>query len=175
MYAGKDHSQENSQEGTRMKRFHIHVSVGDLDQSVGFYSNLFGVAPTVHKSDYAKWMLEDPRINFAVSRRTENFGVNHLGLQFDSDEELKAMRDQLQRADSAILDEAGANCCYAKSDKYWITDPQGVVWETFHSLGTIPVYGDGTHTASVDRTCCAPESTAKPAPATAACCSGGCA
>src|SRR6476659_255300 len=101
-----------------MKRFHVHVAVADLEQSIGFYSTLFGVAPSVRKPDYAKWMLDDPRINFALSRRSGKFGVNHLGLQVDSAAELGAMRDQLQRADSAMLEEAGANCCYATSDKY---------------------------------------------------------
>jgi catechol 2,3-dioxygenase-like lactoylglutathione lyase family enzyme len=153
-----------------MKRFHVHVAVADLDQSIGFYSTLFGSEPTVRKSDYAKWMLEDPRINFAVSRRTEKFGVNHLGLQVDSDDELKSMRDRLEKADGAMLEEVGAQCCYAKSDKYWITDPQGVAWETFHSLGAIPVYGEEE---AKESTCCAPEPSERTASATA-CCSGSC-
>lgn len=126
-----------------MKRFHVHVAVSDLAQSVGFYSTLFGAEPSVLKDDYAKWMLDDPRINFAISKRVENLGVNHLGLQLDSDSELQGMKEQLAQADGRIIAETGANCCYAKSDKYWVTDPQGVAWETFHSLGSIPVYGDG--------------------------------
>ena len=156
-----------------MKRFHVHVAVSDLEQSVGFYSTLFGVAPSVRKPDYAKWMLEDPHINFAVSQRTEKLGVNHMGLQVDSEDELKSMREQLQRADGAMLEEAGANCCYAQSDKYWVRDPQGVAWETFHSLGAIPVYGDGTDSAKADRSCCVPEAPPNAAAATF-CCSGGC-
>ncbi|HZP65369.1 MAG TPA: ArsI/CadI family heavy metal resistance metalloenzyme [Rudaea sp.] len=152
-----------------MKRFHVHVSVTDLERSIDFYSTLFGAAPSVRKTDYAKWMLEDPRLNFALSRRNEKTGVNHLGLQVDSADELAAMRGQLAQADAALLEECGAQCCYATSDKYWITDPQGVAWETFHSLGEIPVYGDGSNATETSRTCCAPE-----APQAAACCSGGC-
>ncbi|HEX6832486.1 MAG TPA: ArsI/CadI family heavy metal resistance metalloenzyme [Rudaea sp.] len=154
-----------------MKRFHVHVAVADLDRSVGFYSTLFGAEPSVRKPDYAKWMLDDPRINFAVSQRSGKTGVNHLGLQVESEQELQSMRDQLERADRALLEEPGAQCCYAKSDKYWVTDPQGVVWETFHSLGTIPVYGEDTVDAKIaERSCCAPE----PAVVAAAnsCCSG---
>ncbi len=155
-----------------MKRFHVHVAVADLGQSIGFYSTLFGVEPSVRKADYAKWMLDDPRINFAVSQRTEKFGVNHLGFQVDSDDELKSMRNQLEKADSSMLEETGAHCCYAKSDKYWITDPQGVAWETFHSLGAIPVYGEDSEKAQ-ERSCCAPEPAVTTASA-ASCCSGGC-
>jgi hypothetical protein len=168
MHAAED--QNDPQEDLRMKRFHVHVGVVDLDQSIGFYSTLFGTEPTVRKSDYAKWMLQDPRINFAVSKRTEKFGVNHLGLQVDSDAELKAMRGQLEKADGAMLEEVGAQCCYAKSDKYWITDPEGLAWETFHSLDTIPVYGEEK---SQEPSCCVPDPGAKTASATS-CCSGGC-
>jgi catechol 2,3-dioxygenase-like lactoylglutathione lyase family enzyme len=155
-----------------MKRLHVHVGVRDLQKSIRFYSALFAAEPTVSKPDYAKWMLDDPRINFAVSQRNEKLGVNHLGLQVDSEQELHSMRDQLQRADSAMLEETGANCCYAKSDKYWVTDPQGVAWETFHSLGTIPVYGDDAEKAAAARACCTPEVTAQPA--ATSCCAGAC-
>lgn len=150
-----------------MKRFHVHVAVSDLDQSIGFYSTLFGAAPTVRKPDYAKWMLDDPRINFAISRRAENLGVNHLGMQVESKDELDAMRNQLGRADRGLVEEMGAQCCYAQSDKYWITDPQGVAWETFHSLGGIPVYGDDEGAGKTPAACCVPELPPKPA---AACC-----
>jgi len=150
-----------------MKRLHIHVAVSDLEQSIGFYSTLFGAAPTVCKPDYAKWMLDDPRINFAISRRAENFGVNHLGMQVESKDELDAMRHQLQRADRGLVEEMGAQCCYAQSDKYWITDPQGVAWETFHSLGEIPIYGDDDGMRKSAATCCTPEVQAQPA---ASCC-----
>ena len=128
-----------------MNRFHVHVAVDDLDRNVQFYSTVFGQAPSVLKHDYAKWMMEDPRINFAISKRSGKFGVNHLGLQVDTDAELTAMRERVAAADIDALDQKGANCCYAKSDKYWITDPQGVAWETYRSLDTIPVYGEDSH------------------------------
>jgi len=112
-------------------------------------------------------MLEDPRINFAISRREENCGINHLGLQVESKDELDAMRNQLQRADQGLVEEMGVRCCYAQSDKYWITDPQGVAWETFHSLGEIPVYDDDAGTSKSATDCCTPEVQPKPA---AACC-----
>ena len=124
-----------------MKRFHVHVGVADLADSIRFYSSLFNVEPSVTKSDYAKWMLDDPRINFAISQRGDRHGVNHLGMQVDSDEELHTMHAQLAAADAGMTTETSANCCYAKSDKYWTTDPQGLAWETFHSLGTIPFFG----------------------------------
>ena len=146
-----------------MKRFHVHVAVNSIDESVRFYSQVFGTPPSVIKSDYAKWMLDDPRINFAISARGGQPGVNHLGIQVDSDEELKALREQLAAADENLTEEVGANCCYAKSDKYWVTDPQGVAWETYHSLGSIPVFGGDTDTSSRGQAsataCCAPAST----------------
>jgi catechol-2,3-dioxygenase len=137
-----------------MKRFHVHVSVKDLGESIGFYSKLFGAAPTVEKADYAKWMLEDPRVNFAISQRGRAAGVNHLGFQVDSSEELAALREQVAKADIAALDQPAAACCYAKSDKYWIEDPQGVPWETYHTLGSVPVYGaDGQKPAAGGASC----------------------
>jgi catechol 2,3-dioxygenase-like lactoylglutathione lyase family enzyme len=155
-----------------MKRFHVHVGVSDLHQSIHFYSTVFGAAPSVRKPDYAKWMLDDPRINFAISHRPGKTGVNHLGLQVDSADELTALHDQLQRADRTLLQETAASCCYAKSDKYWITDPQGVAWETFHSLGAIPVYGDDAAHSEIKAACCVPEPAANIA--ASACCAGGC-
>ena len=153
-----------------MKRFHVHVAVSDLKQSIGFYSTLFGTAPAVEKTDYAKWMLDDPRINFAISQRSGTTGVNHLGLQVDSADELRGLEVQLRRADASIVEEAGANCCYAKSDKYWVTDPQGVAWETFHSLGSIPVYGSNVEEAAA---CCTPKAVSEESPSgTSACCNG---
>jgi len=113
-----------------MKRFHVHVSVDDLSKNIRFYSAMFGVAPTVEKSDYAKWMLDDPRINFAISQRGGAAGINHLGFQVDSEEDLQALREQVGAADIEARDEVGAHCCYTKSDKYWVQDPQGVAWET---------------------------------------------
>ena len=128
-----------------MKRFHVHVAVSDLEQSTRFYSAMFGVAPTVLKDDYAKWMLDDPRINFAISERANAQGVNHLGFQADSAEELEDIHTRLQSADTSITAEKGANCCYAKSDKYWVQDPTGIAWESFRSLDTIPFYGEDSH------------------------------
>ena len=150
------------QEGIRMKRFHVHVSVDDLAGSIRFYTSIFGVGPAVEKSDYAKWMLEDPCINFAISNRGGKAGVNHLGLQVDSADELAALRAQVARADIAADDEPAAQCCYAVSDKYWIEDPQGVAWETFHTLGDIPVFGnDATPRAeAAPAACCTPKDAA---------------
>ena len=124
-----------------MKRFHVHVAVKDLAESVRFYSAMFGAAPTVIKTDYAKWMLEDPRVNFAISNRNQTVGVNHLGMQAETDLELEGIHANLAQADSAIAAEKGVHCCYAKSDKYWVTDPQGIAWESFRSLGDVPLYG----------------------------------
>lgn len=156
-----------------MKRFHVHVSVKDLVQSIGFYSKLFGATPLVEKMDYAKWMLDDPRINFAISQTDHVSGVNHLGFQVDSDEELSGLRKQVASADIAALDEAGAACCYAKSDKYWVKDPQGIAWETFHSLSTIPVFGDdaaSTKAGEGGSACCVPLVKQPTETADAACC-----
>ena len=128
-----------------MKRFHVHVAVSDLEQSTRFYSAMFGIAPTVLKDDYAKWMLDDPRINFAISERANAQGVNHLGFQAESTEELEEIHARLQSADTSITAEKAANCCYAKSDKYWVQDPTGIAWESFRSLDTIPFYGEQSH------------------------------
>jgi lactoylglutathione lyase len=125
-----------------MSRFHVHVSVRDLQESIRFYSAMFGAQPSVVKDDYAKWMLEDPRVNFAISRRGSRPGVNHLGLQAGSDGELEAIRARLDAADGAVVEEKDASCCYARSDKYWIEDPSGIAWESFHTLDSIPVYGE---------------------------------
>lgn len=127
-----------------MKRFHVHVSVENLEHSIRFYSTLFAAAPAVRQTDYAKWVLEDPRINFAISTRRQPVGVNHLGFQVDTDEELRGMHTQLRDADARLIQEDAQPCCYARSDKYWVTDPSGVAWETFHTLGSIPVYGEDT-------------------------------
>ena len=137
-----------------MKRFHVHVSVADIETNIKFYSTLFEAPPTVLKPDYAKWMLDDPRINFAISKRGLEPAVDHLGLQVESDTELNALREQVAAAEIAALDQTNAACCYARSDKYWITDPQGVVWETFHTLNSIPVYGETPRAESA--ACCAP-------------------
>jgi hypothetical protein len=127
-----------------MKRLHLHISVKDLHESIRFYSTLFATSPAVKQADYAKWLLEDPRMNFAISTTRQPIGVNHLGFQLDSDEELRAMQAQLQRADARMIQEDERACCYARSNKYWVTDPTGIAWETFHTLGPIPVYGEDT-------------------------------
>jgi len=142
-----------------MKRFHVHVSVDDLDANIRFYSTVFGAPPTVVKDDYAKWMIDDPRVNFAISRRGAKAGLDHLGLQVESDQELAVLRQQAEQAELAALDQSGAACCYARSDKYWVTDPQGIAWETFHTLDAIPVFGEDNRLASSaqsDSACCAP-------------------
>lgn len=152
-----------------MKRFHLHVSVANLDESIRFYSTLFDEEPAVVKDDYAKWMLEDPRMNFAISTHRQPIGINHLGFQLDSDKELKALQAQLLQADSKLIEEADQPCCYARSDKYWVTDPTGIAWETFHTLSSIPVYGEDTavfnHGESITpkaRECCVPKAPREP-------------
>ena len=152
-----------------MKRFHVHLGVEDLDRSIGFYSNLFGAGPSVRKDDYAKWMLDDPRINFAISQRGSAAGVNHLGLQVESAAELAGVRAQFEAADATtVLAAPGASCCYAKSDKHWVTDPQGIAWEAFHTLAAIPFFDGETAEASMPGACCSPVA-AQPAAASACC------
>jgi catechol 2,3-dioxygenase-like lactoylglutathione lyase family enzyme len=127
-----------------MKRLHVHVSVADLAASIRFYKTLFGAEPSVIETDYAKWMLDDPKVNFAISTRRQPVGINHLGFQVENDEELRAMRAQLEAADAQMIEEREQPCCYARSDKYWVTDPTGIAWETFHTLGRIAVCGEDT-------------------------------
>jgi hypothetical protein len=125
-----------------MKRFHVHVSVSSLDRSIPFYSALFGSAPSVHKPDYAKWVLEQPQLNFAISMRPgSKAGIDHLGIQVSEADELDALQQALSSADIASAAEMGANCCYARSDKHWLKDPEGIVWEAFHSMGAVATYG----------------------------------
>ena len=139
-----------------MKRFHVHAHVQDLEQSIAFYSKLFGAEPTRTESDYAKWMLEDPRINFAISTRGGELGVDHLGFQTDSEEELAQLKERARAADMTLLDEGETTCCYARSDKYWLTDPQGIAWEQFHTLGNIPVFSEKKiEVAPEPSACCA--------------------
>ena len=157
-----------------MKRFHVHLNVADLDTSVGFYSTLFAAAPAVRKPDYAKWMLDDPRINFAISTRGRTPGIDHLGLQVDSDADLRALGRQLDAAGERLVPEEAAVCCYARSDKLWTEDPQGVRWETFHTLGDATTYHAGEAACATDGASCSPDPKAmqampKPA-ATGACC-----
>ncbi|WP_341328661.1 ArsI/CadI family heavy metal resistance metalloenzyme [Methylotuvimicrobium sp. KM2] len=125
-----------------MKRLHIHLSVDDLEKNISFYSTLFGSEPTVKHDDYAKWMLDDPRVNFAISNRSQQLGLDHLGLQAENEQELAAIKQNLDATQIPIEAQEGAACCYARSDKYWITDPQGIAWESFHSLSEIPTFND---------------------------------
>lgn len=163
-----------------MKRLHVHVSVDDLAQSIRFYSTLFAAEPAITKPDYAKWMLDDPRVNFAISKRGGQTGLDHLGIQVETPDELHEVYCRLQRADRPVLEEGATTCCYAKSEKSWITDPQGVSWETFLTSGESTVYGDSADLGPI-RTrggaCCIPETpqtaccTPEPEPpADAACC-----
>ena len=123
-----------------MKRMHIHVGVESLDQGIKFYSALFDTAPVKTKADYAKWMLDDPRLNFAISTRAGTTGVNHLGLQVDEEAEMEELRERLQRADMSLFDEGETVCCYARSDKSWVTDPSGVAWETYRTMAEARSY-----------------------------------
>jgi catechol 2,3-dioxygenase-like lactoylglutathione lyase family enzyme len=141
-----------------MKRFHVHVGVSDLDDSIAFYSTLFAAQPTVLKPDYAKWMLDDPRVNFAISAgRHEARGIEHLGIQVEDPGELAEVYGRLKAADRPLLEEGRTTCCYAKSEKSWIADPDGVMWEAFFTDGEATVYGDsptlGTLKADLDECC----------------------
>jgi catechol 2,3-dioxygenase-like lactoylglutathione lyase family enzyme len=140
-----------------MKRLHVHVAVHDLKQSIRFYSALFAAEPTVRKDDYAKWQLEDPRVNFAISSRGAKAGVDHLGIQAENAIELEELGVRLAQADVTVTAQKGASCCYARSDKYWTLDPQGVAWESFHTLESVPVFGaDTASEARQQSACCAP-------------------
>jgi len=127
-----------------MKRLHVHVAVHDLQQSIRFYSALFAAEPALKKDDYAKWMLDDPRVNFAISTRSTKAGLDHLGIQAENGAELEDLGSRLAQADVAVTAQKGASCCYAKSDKYWTIDPQGIAWESFHTLDSVPMYGQDT-------------------------------
>jgi catechol 2,3-dioxygenase-like lactoylglutathione lyase family enzyme len=133
-----------------MKRLHVHVAVHDLQQSIRFYSALFAAEPAVKKDDYAKWMLDDPRVNFAISTRASKAGLDHLGIQAENGEELDDLGSRLAQADVAITAQKGASCCYAKSDKYWTIDPQGIAWESFHTLDSVPMYGQDTRSRAAE-------------------------
>ncbi|NOR70345.1 MAG: glyoxalase/bleomycin resistance/dioxygenase family protein [Methylomarinum sp.] len=125
-----------------MKRLHIHLSVENLKQNIEFYSTMFGAEPTVQHDDYAKWMLGDPRVNFAISNRSAQTGLDHLGIQAENDQELQALKQCLDATQSPIETQQEAACCYTRSDKHWVTDPQGIAWESFHSLNEIPTFND---------------------------------
>lgn len=143
-----------------MKRFHVHLHVSDLSQSIAFYSQLFASTPTRTETDYAKWMLDDPPVNFAISTRGEGVGIDHLGIQTDNEQELSELKERAQSADMALLDEGATTCCYARSEKHWVTDPQGVAWEHFHNLGNIPVFREKQDEPGAVA-CCAPAEPSK--------------
>jgi predicted enzyme related to lactoylglutathione lyase len=149
-----------------MKRFHVHIRVLDLNESIRFYSTLFGTAPTTLKIDYAKWMLDDPRVNFAISTHDASPGIDHLGIQVETVEELSGIAQRLERAGRQVFEQKEAACCYARSDKAWVADPHGVRWETFQTHGELTTYGECR------------ESDADPMPAAqpqaAACCAPSC-
>ena len=150
-----------------MKRLHVHVSVEDIPHSIAFYSALFAAKPSVVKTDYAKWMLDDPRVNFAISTRGREPGLDHLGIQVESTDELHEVYERLRQAGGNIIEQGQTTCCYAKSEKSWIDDPAGIAWETFHTTGESTVYGDGTgeNRARVAHekqgSCCAPQTAPK--------------
>lgn len=152
-----------------MKRLHVHIAVDDLDKSVEFYSTLFAARPTVTKDDYAKWMLEDPRVNLAISARGAKSGVEHLGIQTESSEELAEVYERLTKADAPVLEEGETVCCYAQSEKSWVSDPAGVSWEVFHTTGDSAVYGGGPDLTTVARLATTPAGMAK----AATCCTPG--
>jgi catechol 2,3-dioxygenase-like lactoylglutathione lyase family enzyme len=161
-----------------MKRLHVHVAVDDLGASIRFYSTLFGAEPTVHKPDYAKWMVDDPRVNFAISARGREAGLDHFGVQVETDDELREVYGRLHQAERPVLEEGETTCCYARSEKAWIADPQGVPWEAFLTSGQSEVYGwdlDLSPLAPEVSTCCEPRAEGaccepKAAPAGSACC-----
>jgi hypothetical protein len=155
-----------------MKRMHVHIAVEDLQQSISFYSALFAAEPSVLKSDYAKWMLDDPRVNFAVSTRGRTPGLDHLGIQVESEAELSEVYGRLHRSGGTVIEQGQTTCCYAKSEKSWVDDPAGIAWETFLTTGESTDYGDGSgeRVARVAnaKSCCAPEPAST---AASACCS----
>lgn len=142
-----------------MKRMHIHVGVKRLDEGIRFYTALFGAEPVKTKDDYAKWMLDDPRINFAISTRASG-GVDHLGMQVDEDHELQAIRERLKEADLSLFDEGETVCCYARSEKSWVTDPAGMAWEAYQTMADVQLFSDTT--TSEEGACCAPVTSTEP-------------
>ena len=151
-----------------MKRLHVNMAVTDLDKSIGFYTSLFDSEPTVVKDDYAKWMLDDPRVNFAITTRGQRKGIDHLGIQVENEAELGEVYSRLRTAAAPVLEEGETTCCYANSEKSWIFDPEGIAWETFLTHGESPVYGsDFIEAAAQDSACCTPR---QKAPADSSCC-----
>lgn len=154
-----------------MNRLHLHVRVPELPASIAFYRALFGADPSVLKDDYAKWLLDDPAVNFAISTRGSTIGLDHVGIQVDSVEGLAVLAGRLRAAGAEVVDQVGASCCYARSDKAWIRDPAGLAWETFHTFGEATTYGEDAvpRAADADGACCAPGGAPRAAEA-AACC-----
>jgi hypothetical protein len=152
-----------------MKRLHVHVAVDDLQQSISFYSALFATQPSVAKSDYAKWLLDDPRVNFAISARGRQAGIDHLGIQVEDKNELNEVYARLHKASGRVIEQGQTTCCYAKSEKSWIDDPSGIAWETFLTTGESTDYGDGTGEREAriakTKTCCAPQNLQATTPA----------
>ncbi len=142
-----------------MKRLHVHLAVENLQKNIEFYSTMFGAKPTVQHEDYAKWMLDDPRVNFAISNRSDQIGLDHLGIQAESDQELKDIKQCLDQTQASIETQQGTACCYSESDKHWVMDPQGIAWESFHSLKSIPTFNTEKAVADSDSSssCCTPE------------------
>ena len=153
-----------------MKRLHVNISVSDLDSSIGFYNSLFNAEPTVHKEDYAKWMLEDPRVNFAITTRGARKGLDHLGIHVENDDELSEVYSRLKSADAPTIEEGETTCCYANSEKSWIFDPDSIAWETFLTLGESPVYGSDTIKNSEPESACCVRPRAQSAKAGSGCC-----
>jgi catechol-2,3-dioxygenase len=137
-----------------MKRLHLHVSVDNLKKSIGFYSTLFGTSPTVVKPDYAKWMLDDPLVNFAISQRGMKAGLDHVGIQVETEAELQEIKARLDQAELSTLSQEGTTCCYSKSDKHWVQDPSGLAWETYRTLDSAPTFNDAGNQA--EAACCTP-------------------
>jgi len=139
-----------------MSRLHVHISVDDIEKNVHFYSALFGSQPSVEKTDYAKWDLSEPAVNFAISKRGVKRGLDHVGIQANSDAELAVIQSRLEQAGISGAEQRDAACCYARSNKYWTQDPQGIAWETFHSLDTMPTFNNGDEEPAASG-CCVPE------------------
>jgi catechol 2,3-dioxygenase-like lactoylglutathione lyase family enzyme len=168
---GNDRHEKEESEGIGMKRFHAHVRVDDLESSVRFYSTLFGTEPSVLKSDYAKWMLDDPRVNFAITAGATATGLDHLGLQVESYEELATIAGRLKAAGQSVVKQENASCCYAQGNKGWVSDPSGISWETFHTFGENTVYGNDVAPRLAASKPQAAESCCAPAPSsTSSCC-----
>jgi catechol 2,3-dioxygenase-like lactoylglutathione lyase family enzyme len=157
----------------KLKRLHVNVAVEDLDASIKFYSTLFAAEPSVRKPDYAKWMLDDPRVNFAIATRGEKKGIDHLGIQVENEAELAEVYGRLQQAERPVLDQGETTCCYAQSAKSWISDPEGISWETFLTRGESTVYGEERPVEAAPKSACCSPAAPKSVPVEAGACCGG--